>query len=179
MNVIQDAPCRTPNVHSGYSGYGRLRNPEKSRKIPGFDNPDAIISSTRTTPPNTTNSHPKICPKTDIRSAIHQLENNKSHGIAGIPGEVYKALKDWITTPLTKILQKIQQGDQLPPEWTQGTMVHICKNKGNIRGRKNYRPICLTQISYKIRPIIETKTRKYFASWQTSINMDKNKAAQP
>jgi len=96
----------------------------------------------------------------DIRNAIRHLKTNKSHGIDGTTGEVYKELKDWIETPLTTILQKIQNGDQLPPEWTQGTVVHIYKNKGDIRGRKNYRPIFLAQLEYKIWPIMETKTGK-------------------
>ena len=43
MNVIQDAQFRTPNVHSGYSGWSGSWRPSwgilKILKIPGFDNP--------------------------------------------------------------------------------------------------------------------------------------------
>jgi len=85
----------------------------------------------------------------EINKTIQQLKNNKSHGQDGIPGETYKALKPWIAKPIMQILNKIKNRDKLPPEWTQGTMVHIYK-KGDAHECKNYRPICLTQIIYKI-----------------------------
>jgi len=38
----------------------------------------------------------------------------------------------------------------MPTEWVEGTVVHIHKNKGDITECSTYRPICLTQIIYKI-----------------------------
>ena len=101
------------------------------------ENPHSIttISSTRTTPTNTTTSDAQIY-QADIQSSIQQLKNNKSHGIDGTPGEVYKELKGWITTPISAILQKTQQGDQLPPECAQGEMVHIYKTKAKYMNAK-------------------------------------------
>jgi len=93
----------------------------------------------------------------EIHQAIRQLKNNKSHGADGIPGEAYKTLIDWVTPGITEIMTKIQQGDKAPPEWKLGTVVHIYKNKGDIHECKNYRPICLTQIAYKIWPILITR----------------------
>ena len=63
--------------------------------------------------------------------------SNKSHGTDDIPGDAYKSLVDWIAPRITTIMQKIQQGDKIPPGWTQGAVSHIYKNKGDIRECKN------------------------------------------
>jgi len=93
----------------------------------------------------------------EVSKAISHLKNRKSHGIDGIPGEAYKALGKWITKPLTNILNKIHAGEPLPPDWLNGAVVHIYKNKGDAHECKNYQPICLTQIIYKIWPILITR----------------------
>ena len=46
---------------------------------------------------------------------------------------------------------------KIPENWTRGTIVYIYKNKGGPGGCGNYRPICLTQIIYKIRPGLVTR----------------------
>ena len=56
-----------------------------------------------------------------------------------------------------KITNKIHRGGTLPPEWSKGAIIHIYKQKENIRECQNYRPICLTQIAYKIWPIVITR----------------------
>jgi len=66
-----------------------------------------------------------------VETTIRQLKNHKSHGQDGITGETYETLNTWITKPLTKMLNKIKNRDKLPPEWTQGTIVHIYKNEGD------------------------------------------------
>ena len=45
----------------------------------------------------------------------------------------------------------------MPQTWVEGTMVHIYKNKGEIDECISYRPICLTQIAYKIWPHLIAK----------------------
>ena len=65
----------------------------------------------------------------EIDTAISQLKNQKAHGIDGIPGEAYKALKNWIMHSLTEIIRKIQKGGKMPPEWKEGAIVHIYKKK--------------------------------------------------
>ena len=44
----------------------------------------------------------------------------------------------------------IKAGKHIPEKWTEGTIVYIYKEKGDAGECKNYRPICLTQIIYKI-----------------------------
>ena len=49
-----------------------------------------------------------------------------------------------------KIMNQIIDGPAIPGDWENGTIVYIYKNKGDSGECRNYRPICLTQIIYKI-----------------------------
>ena len=84
------------------------------------------------------------------KKAILTLKNNRSRGTDGIPGEALKTLQKHITIPITNIMNKIKNGQPLPEEWSEGTLVHIYKNKGEIEDCNSYRPICLAQIIYKL-----------------------------
>jgi len=47
-------------------------------------------------------------------------------------------------------MNNIQKGENLPTDWLQGTLVHIYKNKGDPKECSSFRPICLTQMIYKV-----------------------------
>ena len=47
------------------------------------------------------------------------------------------------------IANSIMKGDEAPPQWAEGAIIHIRKNESR-RECKNYRPICLARIIYKI-----------------------------
>ena len=109
----------------------------------------------------------------EVHEAIRRLEKNKSHGEVGIPG-------DCIATSLTAIRNKIIPGDPLPPEWPKGAMVYIYKNKGGVHECENCRPICLTQIAYKIRPkLITGKLAKTPHLTTGTTQSGPNKDSQP
>ena len=56
--------------------------------------------------------------------------------------------QEWATEQITKFANLIKNGRPIPERWTEGTIVY--KNKGDAGGCGNYRPICITQIVYKI-----------------------------
>jgi len=93
----------------------------------------------------------------DTKKAIRGLKNGKSHGIDGVPGEAYKVSRKHLTQPIRILMNKIKQGQELPTQWTKGTIVHIYKNKGDIHECGPYRPICLIQITYKIWSSLTTQ----------------------
>ena len=68
----------------------------------------------------------------------------------GITGEAYKSLGEWILKPVMEILRKMQAGDPLPTDWLTGAVAQIYKNKGDAKECRNYRPILLEKIIYKI-----------------------------
>ena len=65
----------------------------------------------------------------DIDRALGNLENRKAHDEDGIPGETYKATRQWAIKPITKITNLIKYGRPIPERWTEGTIVYIYKNK--------------------------------------------------
>ena len=106
----------------------------------------------------------------DIQQAIKQLKNNKAHGTDGIPAEAFKAINNWITEPLTTMLNHIKNGAQLPKAWKNGAVVHIYKNKGDEKECDNYRPISLLEIVYKIWSNLVTKRLAQILHIVTSNN---------
>merc|ERR1712112_393396 len=86
----------------------------------------------------------------DIGRELRNLSNRKAHGSDGIPGEAYKATRVWAIKPIEKSTNAIKTGQQIPENWTQGSIVYIYKNKGYPGECGNYRPISPTQIIYKI-----------------------------
>ena len=86
----------------------------------------------------------------DIGRELRNLENREAHGNDGIPGEEYKATRQWAIKPITKIMNLIKNGRPIPERWTEGTILYIYKNKGDSGECGDYRPICPSQIIYKI-----------------------------
>ena len=56
----------------------------------------------------------------------------------------------WEALPIARAMGKIAEGQAVPQNWTHGTIVYVYKNKGGPNECGNYRPICHTQIIYKI-----------------------------
>jgi len=59
---------------------------------------------------------------------------------------------------------------QLPKAWKNGAVVHIYKNKGDVEGCGNYRPVSLLQIAYKIRRNLITRRLEKILHIVTPIN---------
>ena len=58
---------------------------------------------------------------------------------------------------ITSITNAIRTGHAISGNWTNGTIVYMCKNKGDPGEWGNCRPICLTKIIYKIWPGLITR----------------------
>jgi len=93
----------------------------------------APLTQTTAAPPQINKRIAEDYAEEEVGTTIQQLKNIKSDGQDGIPGETHIALNPWVVKPLTSILGKIKNRDKLPPEWTQGAMVHIYKKKGDAR----------------------------------------------
>ena len=85
----------------------------------------------------------------EVATVLSNLKNNKSMGTDGIPGEAYKILGATITTFILELMNNITAGQPMPENWKIGAITHIHK-KNSTQECANYRPICLTQIIYKI-----------------------------
>ena len=56
----------------------------------------------------------------DIETEIKNLALKKAHGNDGIPGEAYKATKEWAVKPITEIMNLIENGKPIPENGQKG-----------------------------------------------------------
>ena len=61
----------------------------------------------------------------DVEEAVKTLKKRKAHGTDGIPEEEYRTIQTWITEPLTRMVNDIKNGKQLPTSWKNGAVIHI------------------------------------------------------
>lgn len=85
----------------------------------------------------------------EIKNAILSLSNDKSPGPDGFPIEFYKMNIDWVPDDLTKLYEEAICKGTLGKEINQGLIKHIPKD-GDRTLIKNWRPITLLNVSYKI-----------------------------
>merc|ERR1712112_477018 len=87
--------------------------------------------------------------QTEVRSAIKALNNRKAVGTDRTSGEIWKGNIDWPATFATHLLSRCAELYWMPQTWKQGIITYIYKAKErNIL--KNYRPITLLNMIYKI-----------------------------
>ena len=96
----------------------------------------------------------------EIIIAIKQLNNNKSPGEDGITAEFYKNFEIKLTPILCELYNNILFKNELSETMKMGIITLIYKNKGNIDYLKNWRPITLLNIDYKILTKILTNRIK-------------------
>ena len=96
--------------------------------------------------------------ESEIRSSIGRAATGKSPGKDGLPSEFYKALATvkgrTIHNPLIVHLQavfnNILKTGQAPSTWVEGVLSVLYKGKGEADQLKNYRPLTIMNVDYKI-----------------------------
>ena len=58
----------------------------------------------------------------DIGIELRNIETRKAHGSGGIPGVSYKEKRKWTSRPITGIMNKIESGQEIPGNLTNGTV---------------------------------------------------------
>ena len=100
---------------------------------------------------------------TEVKKALDELKSNKAAGPDRIKGEMYKILKNDgnFIEKLTESLNKIMEGE-IPETWKYSRMTLLPKKKRRGLKPKEFRPITVTNISYKIfTDIINRKISKF------------------
>ena len=87
--------------------------------------------------------------QTEVYSAINALNNHKAVGTDRTSGEIWKKNVDWLATFATHLLNQCAEIYWMPQTWKQGIITYIYKAKGR-NMLKNYRPITLLNMIYKI-----------------------------
>lgn len=88
----------------------------------------------------------------EIEAAIDELQSGKSPGPDGLNATVYKKYKNVLAQKLHKVILEAFSKKTLPPSFLNSHTVLIPKvsDDENLRNVKNYRPIALSNVDYKI-----------------------------
>uniref|UniRef100_A0A670J5I8 Reverse transcriptase domain-containing protein n=1 Tax=Podarcis muralis TaxID=64176 RepID=A0A670J5I8_PODMU len=86
----------------------------------------------------------------EIEDAIQNMQLGKSPGPDGLTSKYYKILKDYLTFPLMEVCNQIMGGGRAPETWKEAFITLIPKVETEKTQLRNYRPISLLNVDYKI-----------------------------
>uniref|UniRef100_A0A670JT87 Reverse transcriptase domain-containing protein n=1 Tax=Podarcis muralis TaxID=64176 RepID=A0A670JT87_PODMU len=86
----------------------------------------------------------------DIEGAMQNMQLGKSPGPDGLTSKYYKTLKDYLIQPLKEVCNEIMEGKKAPKSWKEAFITLIPKLESEKTQLKNYRPISLLNVDYKI-----------------------------
>ena len=96
----------------------------------------------------------------EINEAIDNMDNNKSPGDDGLPAEFYKHFKTQLAPILTTLYNTIIETEHNLPHSMTNAIITLIPKKGDPSDIKNWRPISLLNVDYKIfTKILATRLR--------------------
>jgi hypothetical protein len=127
-----------------YSQLYQAKSTDKGSKRSTFlNNPDVSL----------TDENKSFCDKplskAEVAESLRKLSNGKAPGIDGLPVEFYKAFWPLLADPYMALLEECFQHRELPLTMRTSVITLIYK-KNDRKQLKNYRPISLLCVDYKI-----------------------------
>ena len=108
----------------------------------------------------TTNLEPDIL-ECEVTWAFESITTNKASGSDGIPGELFRILKDNAVKVLHSICQQIWKTQPWPQDWKRAVFIPIPK-KGNAKECSNCRTIALISHASKVMlKILQARLQQY------------------
>ena len=77
--------------------------------------------------------------RNEVKVAISRMKKGKATGMDGIPVEVWKCLGEKGIDMQWDLMQRIQEQEKIPTEWTDSVIIPMYKMKGDIQDCRNYR----------------------------------------
>ena len=97
----------------------------------------------------------------EVKWALESIIMNKTSGGDGIPGELFRILKDNAVKVLHSICQQIWKTQQWPQDWKRSVFIPIPK-KDNAKECSNYHTIALISHASKVMlKILQTGLQQY------------------
>lgn len=92
------------------------------------------------------------CPITseEMEEAINRLKNGKAPGPDGYTSRFYKCFKENISGILAALINRILYYQEIPNTWKEANITVIPKDSMDQKDPKNYRPVSLLNLDYKI-----------------------------
>lgn len=84
----------------------------------------------------------------------------KAPGPDGFTAKYYKVFKDELMIKLQELMNNILEGNDPPESWQQATISLIPKDEAECPDVKNFRPISLLNVDYKIFPKVTAERLK-------------------
>uniref|UniRef100_A0A670IED3 Reverse transcriptase domain-containing protein n=1 Tax=Podarcis muralis TaxID=64176 RepID=A0A670IED3_PODMU len=88
--------------------------------------------------------------KEEIEDVIKELKRGKAPGPDGFTVGYYKEMKSILVSPLKETMNNILKKGEIPETWKEALIMFIPKQDADLTQVKNYRPISLLNIDYKI-----------------------------
>ncbi|XP_062839247.1 vesicle transport protein GOT1B isoform X1 [Anolis carolinensis] len=102
----------------------------------------------------------------EIKKAIQNLKLNKAPGPDGLTAVYYKTFGQELIPYLKKIMNRIREIAKMPETWKQANICTIHKENSDPEKIKNYRPISLLNLDYKIfSNIIAERFKNFLKNW--------------
>uniref|UniRef100_A0A803TLB1 Reverse transcriptase domain-containing protein n=1 Tax=Anolis carolinensis TaxID=28377 RepID=A0A803TLB1_ANOCA len=102
----------------------------------------------------------------EIKKAIRKMDPNKAPGPDGLTVMYYKTFEEELLPYLKKLMNKITNEGKLPNTWKEANITVIHKEKTDPTNVKNYRPISLLNIDYKIfTNILADRMKEFLKNW--------------
>ena len=104
---------------------------------------------------------------------------NKASGGDGIPGELFKILRDATTKVLHSVCQQIWKTQQWTQDWKRSNLIPVPK-KGSTKECSNYRAIALISYASKVMlKILQARLQQYVNRERQMFKLDLEKAEEP
>jgi len=97
----------------------------------------------------------------EIKLAIKSFKINKTPGYDGLSIEYYKKFIDELTKILHKLYQECFDSGKLTESMYYGIITQLYKESGNRRDLRNWRPLTMLNVDYKIvAKVLQTRMNK-------------------
>uniref|UniRef100_A0A803TA98 Reverse transcriptase domain-containing protein n=1 Tax=Anolis carolinensis TaxID=28377 RepID=A0A803TA98_ANOCA len=102
----------------------------------------------------------------EIKKAIRVMDSSKAPGPDGFSASYYKIMIEEVTPHLHKIMNGILQGQKPPDSWQKTSITMIKKEGQDPKDVRNYRPISLLNVDYKIfANILAGRLKNFLSDW--------------
>ncbi|KAI5609640.1 hypothetical protein C0J50_12105 [Silurus asotus] len=99
--------------------------------------------------------------KEEVKTAIKRMKIGMSVGPDDILVEAWRCLGEMAVEFLTRLFNRILEGERMPEEWRRSVLVPIFKNKEDVQTCSNYRGIKLISKTMKLwEKVVEARLRE-------------------
>uniref|UniRef100_A0A803TCD8 Reverse transcriptase domain-containing protein n=1 Tax=Anolis carolinensis TaxID=28377 RepID=A0A803TCD8_ANOCA len=102
----------------------------------------------------------------EIYQAIKKLDGTKTPGPDGLSAIYYKTFEKELVPHLQRIMNLVREKGNMPDSWKEALITVIHKQNSDKEDIKNYRPISLLNVDYKIySSILAERLKRFLKNW--------------